>query len=92
VKNFETCVKKQWQIFKWKGSILEKGLSPVPIFASIYFTIEKNKTHNPWVGFGFSILIMCFCISGFEDKFWCKKSLSAKLTSFDVLVGWNLEF
>jgi len=80
--------------FKSKGStsILEKGLSPIPIFASIYSTIEKNKTHNPWVGFGFSILMIYFCISGFEDKFWCKRSLNAKLTSFDVLVSWNLEF
>jgi hypothetical protein len=80
--------------FKWKGStsILEKGLSPKPIFTNIYSTIKENKTHNPWVGFGFSILMMYFCISGIEDKFWCKRSLSAKLTSFDVFVGWNLEF
>jgi hypothetical protein len=37
-------------------------------------------------------LVMYFCISGFEDKFWCKRSLRAKLTSFDVLVSWNLEY
>ncbi len=54
-------------------SILEKGLSPILVFASISSTIEENKTHNPWVGFGFSILVMYFCISGFEDKFWCKR-------------------
>jgi hypothetical protein len=28
-------------------SILEKGLSPILIFASIYSTIKENKTHNP---------------------------------------------
>jgi len=52
-----------------KGSttILEKGLSPILIFASISSTIEKNETRNPRVGFGFSILVMYFCISGFED-------------------------
>jgi hypothetical protein len=37
-------------------------------------------------------LLMYFYTSGFEDKFWWKRSLRAKLTSFDVLVGWNLEF
>ncbi len=80
--------------FWMKGftSILEKGLSPVLVFVSIFSIIEENKTHNSCVGFGFSILVMYFCISGFEDKFWCKRSLRAKLTSFDVLVGWNLEF
>ncbi len=77
---------------KGSTSILEKGLSPVLVFASISSTIEEDKTHNPWVGFGFSMLVMYFYISGFEDKFWCKRSLRAKLTSFDVLVGWNLEF
>jgi hypothetical protein len=72
---------------KGSTSILEKGLSLILVFASISFTIEEDKTHNPLVGFGFSILVMYFCISGFEDKFWCKRSLRAKLTSFDVLVG-----
>jgi len=28
-------------------SILEKGLSPILVFASISSTIEKDKTHNP---------------------------------------------
>jgi hypothetical protein len=32
---------------KGSTSILEKGLSLVPIFASISFTIKKYKTHNP---------------------------------------------
>jgi hypothetical protein len=27
--------------------ILEKGFSPIPIFASISFTIKEKKTHNP---------------------------------------------
>jgi hypothetical protein len=32
-----------------KGStfILEKGLSPIPVFASISSTMKENKTHNP---------------------------------------------
>jgi hypothetical protein len=50
---------------KGSTSILEKGLSLVLVFASISFTIEEDKTHNPLVGFGFSILVMYFCISGF---------------------------
>jgi hypothetical protein len=80
--------------FWMKGStyILEKGFSLVLVSASISCTIGRKKTHNPWVGFGFSVLVMYSYISGFEDKFWCKRSLRANLTSIDVLVGWNLEF
>jgi hypothetical protein len=37
-------------------------------------------------------LVMYLCINGFENKFWFKRSLRAKLTYFDELVGWNLEF
>jgi hypothetical protein len=72
---------------KGSTSILEKGLSQVLVFANISFTIEEDKTHNPQVGFGFSILVMYFCMSQFKDKFWCKRFLRAKLTSFDLLVG-----
>jgi len=32
---------------KGSTSILEKDLSQVLVFASIYFTIEGDKTHNP---------------------------------------------
>jgi hypothetical protein len=32
---------------KGSTSILEKGLSPVLVFASISSTIEEDKTHNP---------------------------------------------
>jgi hypothetical protein len=32
---------------KGSTSILEKGLSLVSFFASISFTIEEYKTHNP---------------------------------------------
>jgi hypothetical protein len=65
------CMSKNNDKFWVKGStsILEKGLSLALIFASIYSTIEEDKTHNPWVGFGFLILVMYFCISAFEDKF-----------------------
>ncbi len=67
---------------KGSTSIPERSLSLVLVFASISSTIEKNKRHNPWVGFGFSILVKYFCISGFENKLlWCKRSLRAKLTS-----------
>jgi hypothetical protein len=91
---FPRHMSKSSDKFWIKGSTskFEKGLSLVLVFASIYSTIEENKTHNPRVGFGFSILVMYFYISGFEDKFWFKRSLKDKLTSFDVLVGWNLEF
>ncbi len=88
------CMLKSNDKFWMKGStsIFEKGLSLILVFLSIFFTIEEDKTHNPWIGFGLSILVMYFWISVFEDKFWCKISLMAKLTSFDVLVGWNSEF
>jgi hypothetical protein len=32
---------------KGSTSILEKGLSLILVFASIYSTIEEDKTHNP---------------------------------------------
>ncbi len=72
VSNFGMHVKKQWQILNerfhihtWKRPFISTN------FASIFSTIEENKTHNPWVGFGLSILVMYFYISGFEDKLGC---------------------
>jgi hypothetical protein len=32
---------------KGSTSILEKGLLPILVFASISSTIEEDKTHNP---------------------------------------------
>jgi hypothetical protein len=32
---------------KGSTSIVEKGLSLIPVFASIFSTIQKDKTHNP---------------------------------------------
>ncbi len=64
------CMLKSNDNFWMKGFtfILEKNLSPILILASISSTIKENKTHNPWVGFSFSILVMYFYISGFEAK------------------------